>query len=78
MLNNNKGFTLIEILLVIGFIAFAFVGVLSIAAKVEAKSSNEKINDNTPVINHSNESCGINDVLKAGCEGKVVVIDARK
>jgi prepilin-type N-terminal cleavage/methylation domain-containing protein len=34
--NNNRGFTLIEILLVVGFIALASVGVYTIYAKVSA------------------------------------------
>jgi type II secretory pathway pseudopilin PulG len=81
MLNNNKrGFTLIEILFMLGFMALAGLFIVGAASKIlganselEHKRSNENLNSGSQSINHSQQVCGINDVLKEGCEGKVVI-----
>lgn len=61
MLNKNKkAFSLIEVLLVVGMLALSGIAVITLAGKISGNDFKK-------------EECGMNDVLKESCAGKLVL-----
>lgn len=77
MLNKNKkALTLVDVLLVIGFMIFTIIGIYKISVNFSEKSySPVAIHDDNNGSTKANVSinltnCGMNDVLTEGCSEK--------